>query len=63
MATAEKMYVTALQVEPDHIDALCNYALLLRDGLGNRDKARQLIDRALAVAPNDEWLKKHAAAF
>jgi hypothetical protein len=33
LATAEKMYVTALQLEPDNIDALCNYALLLRDGL------------------------------
>lgn len=32
-------------------------------GLDNRSKARELIDRALAVAPDDEWLKKHAAAF
>jgi hypothetical protein len=31
--------------------------------MGNRTKAKELVQRALRVAPNDEWLLKHAPAF
>ena len=47
--------------------AACNQfvadALLCRDALQDKAKAAQLIKRALAVAPHDEWLQRHAKSF
>jgi Tfp pilus assembly protein PilF len=61
--TAKDMYEAALQVDAQHVDTLCNYALLCRDALHDKPKAAQLIKRALAIAPNDEWLQRHAKSF
>ena len=57
------MYEAALDVDPNHVDTLCNYALLCRDALQDKGKAGALIRRALEVAPNDDWLQRHAHTF
>jgi len=31
-------YRQALSIDPNHVDTLCNYALLLRDAFGNHNK-------------------------
>lgn len=52
------MYQRALSIDPNHVSGLCNYALLMRDKLGDIDGAREMLERARKADPDDVWFKE-----
>jgi hypothetical protein len=45
------------QVDPKNVRALCNYAVLLRDGDKDIEAARTLLERARQAEPDNEWFQ------
>lgn len=55
---AAELYEAALALDPENLEALQNYAILnLR--AGRKDEGIQLLERAQAVAPNDEMIAEN----
>ena len=49
---AEASFRQALELMPEHTATLNDYAVLLM-GLGRNDEARQMLERALEIRPDD----------
>ena len=52
-AKAEEMFLKVLQLEPENLTVMSRYAYLMLN-TGKKEKALQLIEKALRISPNDE---------
>jgi len=59
---AEELYVKALQLEPENVEHLVNYADLLSDAL-NDPKAMHVYEKASRLAPNNSYVAHNFALF